>query len=169
MLNTLGIQNEAARAVEEGRDLAGRGAGAVANLNSGSLANQNYMASTGAGEGRFNGRLQQAGQAAGARAQTGVQSNLASKLAEIAMAEQQANAQAASQSSSSSGGMEMNDLVGLAQWMIENEQGQQRNAMQDGMKMNSSPQEKIAILQQLMQNPDLQGNTDMLKLFASVL
>jgi hypothetical protein len=179
MLNTLGIQNEAARAVEEGRDLAGRGAGAVAGLNSGALANQNYLASSGVGENRFNGRLQEAGQAAGARAQSGVQSSLASKLAEIAMAENQANQQgraahdsAAAQAAAAgqSGAMGMNDIVGLAQWMIENQQSQERNVVTDAQNSlkGSGGANNLAALQQIIkQNPGI--DPDLLKIYASVL
>jgi len=179
MLNTLGIQNEAARAIEEGRDLAGRGAGAVAGLNSGAAANQNFLASSGAGENRFNGRLQQAGQAAGARAQGGVQSNLASKLAEIAMAEEQANAQgraswqsAAAQAASqqASGGMDMESIANIALKLMENQQSQDRNLTTDAIAMNkgNSAANNLAILQQLIkQNPGI--DPEQLKIYASVL
>jgi hypothetical protein len=183
MLNTLGIQNEAARAVEEGRDLAGRGAGAVAGLNSGALANQNYLASSGAGENRFNGRLQEAGQAAGARAQSGVQSSLASKLAEIAMSENQqnaaarqaadaANAQArqSAQEAAAQGGMSSADMANFAFKLMENQQQQERNVVTDAQNSlkGSSGANNLALMQQLIkQYPNM--DQDLLKIYASVL
>lgn len=164
ILNQLGIQNEVARAIQDGRDLSGRGADAVANIQQGSAANADFNTATGAAEGAYNGRLQQAGSAAGARAQTDVQSNLQSVLAEIAMAEQQANAQQQSSSSSATGGMAMGDLTQLAQWMWENQQEQDRNVQDDALDLQNTPSAKLAARLQLLQRPEVQAlDPDILK------
>lgn len=166
LMNQLGIQNEVARAVQDGRDLQGRGAAAVGNIAQTGQANQDFLSTVGASEGQFNGRLQQAGSAAGSRAQGTLQQQLANQLAQVAAAEQQAQMQADQQAQAANaeaqkaaqgGLMNPNDIASMAQWIVENQQGRQDAQSANDLKLGNSAYGKYSQFSQIAASPEFQA------------
>lgn len=166
MLKQLGIQDAVAQTIEEGRDLQGQGASAVAATQQAGQRDLAYNTQTGNAADEYGETMQRAGETGRSTQLAGLEQLLQSRLAEIDQEESSANQQidmantdilnqASLAASQGSQGTDPTDIFSMAMQLLENDQSQQSSAMDQLLTQYQMEQEAAEAQQKATSNDPL--------------